>query len=129
MDKKFIFSERAVSKGLQLEKADEIFDVMAKFASYEFNRSHAAAYSVLAFNRRLKSHYHSEFMAAVLTHNKDNLESLRLYLHEAKRMKLVVLGPDVNESELFFTVNNKGEIRFGLSALKGVGERDQLKKF
>lgn len=124
MDKqKSIFSERAVSKGLQLEKADEIFDVMAKFASYGFNRSHAAAYSVLAFQTGyLKAHYPAEFMAAVLTHNKDNLESLRLYLHEAKRMKLVVLGPDVNESELFFTVNNKGEIRFGLSALKGVGE-------
>lgn len=124
MDKqKSIFSERAVAKGLEVEKAEEIFDVMAKFASYGFNRSHAAAYSILAFQTGyLKAHYPAEFMAAVLTHSKDDMDSLRLYLHEAKRMKIKVLGPDVNESELFFTVNDKGEIRFGLSAIKGVGE-------
>lgn len=124
MDKqKSIFVERALQKGISEEKAIEIFDVMAKFAAYGFNRSHAAAYSVLAFQTGyLKAHYPAEFMAAVLTHNKDNLEDLRHYLHEAKRMKLSVLGPDINESELNFTVNTKGEIRFGLSALKGVGE-------
>ena len=118
-----IFVERAMKKGISQEKAQEIFDVMAKFAMYGFNRSHAAAYSVLAFQTGyLKTHYPAEFMAAVLTANKDNLDSLRTYLNEAKSMKLKVLGPDINESQIHFTVNDHGQIRFGLSALKGVGE-------
>ncbi|NOT36996.1 MAG: DNA polymerase III subunit alpha [Saprospiraceae bacterium] len=122
-EQKKIFVARAISKGVPEEKAQEIFDVMAKFASYGFNRSHAAAYSVLAFQTGwLKTHYPAEFMAAVLTANKNSIESLRHYLNECTYMKVKVLGPDINESELDFTVNEKGEIRFGLSALKGIGE-------
>lgn len=124
MDKQSkLFVERCEKKGVDAKNAQEIFDVMAKFASYGFNRSHAAAYSVLAYQTAyLKSHYPAEFMAAVLTANKNNVTDLSSYLKEAQRMKLVVLGPDINESEIDFTVNDQGHIRFGLSALKGIGE-------
>ena len=124
MDKQSkIFKEGAMEKGVNEQQADQIFELMAKFAQYGFNRSHAAAYSVLAFQTAyLKAHYPAEFMASVLTHNKNDLSKLTFFLRECKRMGLVVLGPDVNESHLNFIVNKKGQIRFGLSALKGVGE-------
>lgn len=124
MDKQSIlFIERAAKKGVDREKAKETFEIMAKFASYGFNRSHAAAYSVLAFQTAyLKAHYPSEFMAAVLSSNKNNITSLSTYLKECHNMKVTVLGPDINESEIDFIVNNKSQIRFGLSALKGIGE-------
>ncbi len=124
MDKQSsLFVERASKKGIDKTKARDIFEVMAKFASYGFNRSHAAAYSILAFQTAyLKAHYPAEYMAAVLTANKSNVTDLRVYLNECQRMKLTVLGPDINESEMEFTVNAKGHIRFGLSALKGIGE-------
>ncbi|MBK8956700.1 MAG: DNA polymerase III subunit alpha [Saprospiraceae bacterium] len=118
-----IFVERCEKKGVEPKKAQEIFDVMMKFAMYGFNRSHSAAYSVLAFQTAyLKTHYPEEFMAAVLTANKNNVSDLSIYLRECQRMKLNVLGPDINESEIDFTVNEKSQIRFGLSALKGIGE-------
>jgi len=118
-----IFQEGAANKGVETEIANEIFDVMEKFASYGFNRSHAAAYSILAFQTAyLKTHYPAEFMASVLTHNKQDISKLNFFLREAKRMGIKVLGPNINESHLNFTVNDNGFIRFGLSALKGVGE-------
>jgi len=124
MDKqRSTFLARATAKGIDEDNASRIFDTMAKFAEYGFNRSHAAAYSILAFQTAyLKAHYPAEFMAAVLTANKNTIDSLRFYLQECSRMKLKVLGPDINESDIDFTVNAKGEIRFGLSALKGVGD-------
>jgi DNA polymerase III subunit alpha len=124
MDKQSVlFVERAAKKGIEEKKAIEIFEVMAKFASYGFNRSHAAAYSILAFQTAyLKAHYPAEFMAAVLSANKNNVSDLSIYLNECNQMKLTVLGPDINESEMEFTVNSRGQIRFGLSAMKGVGE-------
>lgn len=118
-----IFVAGATKKGVNEEQAREIFEVMAKFASYGFNRSHAAAYSVLAFQTAyLKAHYLPEFMASVLTHNKGDIDKINFFLRECKRLGIKALGPDINESELNFTVNEKGAIRFGLSALKGVGE-------
>lgn len=118
-----LFVERSQKKGVDPKNAQEIFDVMLKFASYGFNRSHSAAYSVLAFQTAyLKTHFPAEFMAAVLTANKNNVSDLSTYLKECQRMKLTVLCPDINESEIDFTVNEKGQIRFGLSALKGIGE-------
>ncbi len=118
-----IFLEGSAKKGVDPNQANEIFDTMARFASYGFNRSHAAAYSVLAFQTGyLKTHYPAEFMASVLTHNKNNLDKVNFFLSECKRMGLKILGPDVNESHMHFTVNERGAIRFGLSALKGVGE-------
>lgn len=118
-----IFVSGAVNKGVNKDKAEEIYDTMEKFAQYGFNRSHAAAYSVVAFQTAyLKAHFPAEFMASVLTHNKSDIGKLNFFLREAKRMGIKVLGPDVNESELNFTVVQKGFIRFGLSAIKGVGE-------
>ena len=117
------FIKGASSKGVPVEKSGEIFDIMEKFASYGFNRSHAAAYSVVAFQTAyLKAHYPAEFMASVLTHNKNNTETIYFFLRECKRMGLTVLGPDINESKSDFTVNKAGQIRFGLTALKGVGK-------
>ncbi|MCL4107754.1 UNVERIFIED_CONTAM: hypothetical protein GTU68_027139 [Idotea baltica] len=118
-----IFVKGAVEKGVDKEQANEIFQVMAKFAEYGFNRSHAAAYSILAFQTAyLKAHYPAEFMASVLTHNKNDMDKINFFLRESKRVGVPVLGPDINESHLNFTVNDTGAIRFGLSALKGVGE-------
>lgn len=105
------------------EVADEIFDVMMKFAEYGFNRSHSAAYSVVAFQTAyLKANYPAEYMASVLTHNMNDIKKVTFFMEECKRMGLAVLGPDVNESSYKFAVNAKGEIRFGMGAIKGVGE-------
>lgn len=111
MDKQSsLFVERAGLKGIDEAKAKDIFEVMAKFAAYGFNRSHAAAYSVLAFQTAyLKAHYPAEYMAAVLTANKSNVSDLRVYLNECQKMKLTVLGPDINESEMEFTVNARAD--------------------
>ncbi len=118
-----IFVEGATAKGVPSLKADEIFEIMSKFASYGFNRSHSVAYTVLSFQTAwLKTHYPAEFMAAVLTHNKHDITKLNFFLRECKRMNIPVLPPDVNESNINFTVNSKGAIRFGLSALKNMGE-------
>jgi DNA polymerase III subunit alpha len=118
-----IFVEGATAKGVPSLKADDIFEIMSKFASYGFNRSHSAAYTVLSVQTAwLKAHYPAEFMAAVLTHNKNDITKLNFFLRECKRMNILVLPPDVNESNINFTVNSKGAIRFGLSALKNMGE-------
>jgi DNA polymerase III subunit alpha len=104
------------------EKANEIFDIMQRFAEYGFNRSHSAAYSVVAYQTAfLKANYPAEYMAAVLTHNMA-IEKVTFFLEECQRMGVQVLGPDVNESESGFTVNENGQIRFGLAAIKGTGE-------
>lgn len=105
------------------DKANEIFDVMERFAEYGFNRSHSAAYAVVAFQTAyLKAHYPAEFMAAVLTNNLNNIDEITFFMDECKRMSIPILGPDINESRMNFTVNQNGEIRFGLAAVKGVGE-------
>ncbi len=93
------------------------------FASYAFNKSHSTCYAFVAFQTAyLKAHYPAEFMASVLTNNKNDISKITFFLQECKRMGLEVLGPDVNESVSDFSVNKQGQIRFGLSALKGVGE-------
>ena len=103
-----IFIEGATKKGVEEQNAADIFEVMSKFASYGFNRSHAAAYSVLAYQTAyLKVHYTAEFMASVLTHNKNDIGKLNFFLRECKRLGLDVLPPDVNESGLNFIVNRK----------------------
>ena len=117
------FVEGAKAKEIDPKKAEEIFDIMAKFASYGFNRSHSAAYSVLAYQTAwLKAHYPAEYMASVLTHNMHEIKKVVFFIEECRKMGLKVLGPDVNESQYPFSVNKKGEIRFGLGAIKGVGE-------
>lgn len=118
-----IFRKGAAEKNIAMAKADEIFDIMEKFAGYGFNRSHSAAYSILAFQTAyLKAHYPAEYMAAVLSHNMDNIKSITFFLNECGRMGIVAKLPDVNESKAKFTVNKKGEIRFAMAGIKGVGE-------
>lgn len=103
--------------------AIEIFEVMEKFAEYGFNRSHSAAYSVVAYQTAyLKANYPPEFMASVLTNNMNDIKKVTFFMDECRRMGIPVLGPDVNESQYRFAVNDKGEIRFGMGAIKGVGE-------
>ena len=105
------------------EKANDIFNIMEKFAEYGFNRSHSAAYSVVAYQTAyLKAHYPAEYMSAVLTHNMGNIDKVSFFMDECKRQNIPVLGPDINESNLFFDVNKEGKIRFGLGAIKGSGE-------
>jgi len=117
------FVKGAVAKGINENKAKEIFDIMLKFAEYGFNRSHSAAYSVIAYyTAYLKAHYTAEYMAALLTHNINDIKKITFFIDECNHHKIPVLGPCVNESDLNFTENKKGEIRFGLAAIKGVGE-------
>ena len=111
-------------------KNNDISDTLAKkvwgdwesFASYAFNKSHSACYAILAYRMAyLKAHYLNEFMAAVLSRNVSNIDEITFLIDECKKLNVSVLGPDVNESELRFVVNTKGEIRFGLAAIKGLG--------
>ncbi len=117
------FVAGAVARDIDPKQADEIFSVMEKFAQYGFNRSHAAAYTMLAFQTAwLKANYPAEFIASVLTHNMNDIKKLTFFLDEARHMGIRTLGPDINESRLKFTVNTKGEIRYALAGIKGVGE-------
>ena len=120
---KVFFMEGASKKGIGSDTAERIFDVMARFAEYGFNRSHSAAYSVVAYRTAyLKANYPAEYMAAVLTHNFSDIKKITFFMEECQRQGIPVLGPDVNESTFNFVVNTQGEIRFGLGAIKGVGE-------
>ena len=116
------FIERGKKNGYDPIILEKIWADWEKFASYAFNKSHATCYSWVAYQTAyLKAHYPAEFMAANLTHNQDKITEVAILMEECKRLKIPVLGPDINESDLGFTVNAKGEIRFGLAALKGVG--------
>ncbi|MDP2424030.1 MAG: DNA polymerase III subunit alpha, partial [Bacteroidales bacterium] len=117
------FMKGALENGYSIEESSKTFDIMKEFANYGFNRSHAAAYAIISYHTAyLKAHYPAAFMAAVLTHNLSDIKKITYFIDECRRMDIAVLGPDINESELNFTVNKKGEIRFGLAAVKGVGE-------
>ncbi|GAB3873346.1 DNA polymerase III subunit alpha [Hymenobacter segetis] len=109
--------------GIAAKKANDVFDVMEKFAEYGFNRSHSAAYSVVAYQTGyLKANYPAEYMAAVLTNNMGDIKKVTFFIEEARKQGVPVLGPDVNESLLKFNVNQEGAIRFGMGAVKGAGE-------
>jgi DNA polymerase-3 subunit alpha len=117
------FVAGAKKRDIDEKKANEVFDIMTEFAKYGFNRSHSAAYSVVAYRTAyLKAHYPAEYMASVLTHNLSDIKKITFFIEECKRSSIPVLGPDINESYLDFTVNQNGEIRFGMAAIKGVGE-------
>lgn len=101
---------------------DKIWKDWEAFASYAFNKSHAVCYAYVAYQTGyLKAHYPAEFMAANMSRNLSNITEITKLMEESKRMKINVLGPDVNESFLKFTVNKKGDVRFGMAAVKGVG--------
>lgn len=116
------FIEGASQKGFGTYTLEKIWTDWEAFAQYAFNKSHSTCYAYIAYQTAyLKSHYPAEYMAAVLNHA-GSIEKITFYMEECKRMGLKVLGPDINESKKGFAVNQKGEIRFGLGGLKGVGE-------
>lgn len=116
------FIENASKKGHDPMILEKIWTDWEAFASYAFNKSHSTCYAFVAFQTAyLKAHYPAEYMAAVLN-NANSIEKITFFMDECKRMGMLVLGPDINESNMAFTVNSKGNIRFGLGAIKGVGE-------
>ena len=116
------FISQASAKGLDSEKLEKIWTDWEKFASYAFNKSHSTCYAWIAYQTAyLKAHYPAEYMAAVLSNNMNDIKQVTFFMEEAKRMKMNVLGPDVNESYYKFSVNKDNAIRFGMGAIKGVG--------
>jgi DNA polymerase-3 subunit alpha len=118
-----IFTTGAVANGIDEGIATYIFDLMEKFAGYGFNKSHSAAYALVAYQTAwLKAHYPAEFMAAVLSADMDNTDKVVVLIEECRRMKLPIEPPSINDSNFRFTVNRQGRIVYGLGAIKGVGE-------
>ncbi len=120
------FSEGAAKQGYDYDKASKLFDLIEKFAGYGFNKSHSAAYAMVTFQTAwLKTYYPNEFMAALLTSDKDNTDKVVRYIDEVKRMGIELSPPDICDSQLEFsaiTKDDKEIILFGLGAIKGVGE-------
>ena len=116
------FMEQGMQNGHDQKILEKIWADWEKFASYAFNKSHATCYSWVSYQTAyLKAHYPVEFMAANLTTQLNKMDELKKLLADCKKNKIKVLGPDINESSIQFSVNKKGEIRFGLAAIKGVG--------
>jgi DNA polymerase-3 subunit alpha len=116
------FLEGAIAKGHPKDKLEKIWTDWEAFAQYAFNKSHSTCYALVAYQTAyLKAHHPNEFMAALLNHA-GSIDKITFFMEECKRMGLNVLGPDINESGNGFAVNAQGEIRFGFSGIKGVGE-------
>ncbi|MEL6535103.1 MAG: DNA polymerase III subunit alpha [Bacteroidota bacterium] len=121
------FIERGAKNGHPKDRLEKIWKDWEAFAAYAFNKSHSTCYSVVAYHTAyLKANYPAEYMASVLTHNQNNIEKVTFFMEECRSMGIKVLGPDVNESDVIFSVNDQGEIRIGLGALKGAGEAAAL---
>lgn len=120
------FSEGAAKQGHPYDEASKLFDLIEKFAGYGFNKSHSAAYAMVTFQTAwLKTYYPNEFMAALLTSDKDNTDKVVRYIDEVKRMGIELAPPDICDSQLEFSAINKDNqetVLFGLGAIKGVGE-------
>ena len=117
------FIEGGKKNGHDPKILEKIWADWEKFASYAFNKSHAACYSWVAFQTAyLKANYPAEFMAAIMSRRRDQITEITKLMDECKAMGIATLGPDINESYQKFGVNNKGEIRFGLAAIKGMGD-------
>jgi DNA polymerase III subunit alpha len=115
------FVEGATAKGHPKDKLTKVWNDWKAFAQYAFNKSHSTCYALVAYQTAyLKAHYPSEYMASVLN-NQNNMEKISFFMEECRRMGTLVLGPDVNESSVLFTATGDGNIRFGLSGIKGVG--------
>ena len=118
-----IFEEGAINNGVDGELAMKIFDLVEKFAGYGFNKSHSAAYALVSYQTLwMKTHHGPEFMAAVMTADMDNTEKIVVLVDEVERMKIKIHPPDVNSGRYQFTVNDQGEVVYGIGAVKGVGE-------
>lgn len=117
-----IFTHGAKERGVDEKTATAIFDLMEKFAEYGFNKSHSAAYAVIAYQTAyLKAHYPASYMAAVLSADMDNTEKVADFIEECRAMDLTILPPDVNASDYRFSAQGSASIRYGLGAIKGVG--------
>lgn len=122
MAQKENFLKGTAEKGIEPDLAEQIFDLLTHFADYGFNKSHSAAYAWVAWQTAyLKAHYPAEFMAAMLTSVKDNNDKVSVYIEQTRRMGIEILAPDINASQVDFSVDH-GAIRFGLAAIKNVGE-------
>lgn len=118
-----IFVDGATENHVDPHVANMIFDLMEKFAGYGFNKSHSAAYALISYQTAwLKAHYPAEFMAAVLSSDMDNTDKVVHFIHDCKKLNINIIAPDINHSAYQFTVNQQGEIIYGLGAIKGVGE-------
>jgi len=110
-------------KGIKNSVANKVWTDWEAFAQYAFNKSHSTCYAYVSYQTAyLKAHYPAEFMAAVLSRNISDIKKITIFMNECRRMGLSVLGPDINESRIKFAVNKNGDIRFGLGAIKGLGE-------
>ena len=117
-----VFVKGAIARGVNPRQATHIFDLMEKFAGYGFNKSHSAAYALLAYQTAwLKAHYPAAFMAAVLSSDMEHTDKVVTLINECRAMELEILPPDVNHSDYRFAVANESSIRYGLGAIKGVG--------
>jgi len=117
------FIDGATANNHPADRLEKIWTDWEAFASYAFNKSHSTCYAWIGYQTAyLKAHYPAEYMAAVLSNNMNDLKSVSFFMQDCKKQNIPVLGPDVNESKALFSVNQKGEIRFGLAAIKGVGE-------
>jgi DNA polymerase-3 subunit alpha len=117
------FLDGGESNGHAREVLEKIWKDWEAFASYAFNKSHSTCYAWIAYQTAyLKAHYPAEYMAAVLSNNMNDIKQVSFFMEECKRMKLNVLGPDVNESYFKFSVNKDNAVRFGMGAVKGVGQ-------
>ncbi|RAJ19295.1 DNA polymerase-3 subunit alpha [Gelidibacter algens] len=117
------FITQAAANGHDAQKLEKIWKDWEAFASYAFNKSHSTCYAWIAYQTAyLKAHYPAEYMAAVLSNNMNDIKQVTFFMEECKRMKLNVLGPDVNESYYKFSVNKDYAVRFGMGAIKGVGQ-------
>ncbi len=118
------FVAQAAEKGHAPQVLEKIWKDWEAFASYAFNKSHSTCYAWIAYQTAyLKAHYPAEYMAAVLSNNMSDIKQVAFFMEECRQMNVQVLGPDVNESGIKFSVNDRGEVRFGLSGVKGVGEK------
>ena len=118
-----VFVDGAVARGVTAGRAGQIFDLIEKFAGYGFNKSHSAAYALLAYQTAwLKAHYPEAFMSAVLSSDMEHTDKVVSFIDECEGIGLEVLPPDINHSMYAFTVAGPGTIRYGLGAVKGVGE-------
>ena len=117
------FMDGCKTNGHDLTKAEKVWTDWEAFASYAFNKSHSTCYAFVAYQTAyLKAHYPAEYMAAVLTNANGQINKITFFMEECRKQGIPVLGPDINESQTNFTVNKRGEIRFGFSGIKGLGE-------
>ncbi len=117
------FLKGAEANRVAVAKAEKIFDLMAKFAEYGFNKSHSAAYALISYQTAfLKTHYTVEFLASLLTHEVQNTDKVMIFINDCREHKIEILPPDINQSFVGFSVVGESQIRFGLAAVKNVGE-------